>query len=88
MLTKSAKSKFCDGVFGPPNTDRRFVPPLGVVIIEDGSGELFGGGVEGGCILARVDGIAGEGEVARYNKRSAPSSPDLPCLSLVVRRPR
>ena len=86
MLTKSLKSKFWDGVFGPPNTERRFVPPLGVVIIDDGSGEDFGGGVDGGCILDRVV-TAGEGEVARYNRRSAPSS-DLPAFFSLLRRPR
>jgi hypothetical protein len=87
MLTKSAKSNAWDGVLGPPKTDRR-PPPPGVVIMEDGRfmSLFFGGGVDGGCIRALAEGFAGDGDVARNSNRSAPSSPDLPFLSL-TRRP-
>ncbi len=54
--------------------------------MEEGNASIFGGGVEGGCIRAREVGFAGDGEVARYSSRSAPSSPDLPFFSL-LRRP-
>ena len=88
MLTKSAKSKVWEGVFGAPNTPRKPPPPPpGVVIIDEGSAGFLGGGVEGGCIRARAVGFAGEGDVARYNNKSAPSSPDFPFLSL-LRRPK
>jgi hypothetical protein len=46
---------------------------------------FFGGGVDGGWMRARDAGLAGEGDVARYRSRSAPSSPDLPALSLPLR---
>ena len=36
---------------------------------------MLEGGVEGGKTLALAPGLAGEGEVARYRSRSAPSSP-------------
>lgn len=64
MLTKSAKSKACDGVCGPPNPDPSPLPP-GVVIMDDGSARLRDGGVDGGCIRPRMDGFAGDGDVAR-----------------------
>lgn len=87
-MTKSAKSKFCDGVFGAPNVPKIPgvpEPPLGVVIIEDGSAMFFGGGVEGGCIRVRAfEGFAGEGELARYRRSPAPSSAVLPA-GLTVR---
>lgn len=86
ILTKSEKSKFWDGVWGAPKTDSSPAPPPpGVVIIEEGKAIFFGGGVDGGCMRAREAGFAGEGEVARYSSRSAPSSPDLPFLSLPLR---
>jgi hypothetical protein len=44
---------------------------------------FFGGGVDGGCMRALADGLAGDGDVARNSSRSAPSSPDLPFLSLI-----
>lgn len=60
MLTKSAKSNGWPGVAG------NRPPPPGVVIMEDGRARsFFGGGVDGGSILVRVDGMAGEGEAAR-----------------------
>ena len=90
MLTKSEKSKPWPGVVG-----KRFPPP-GVTIIEDGRSRrplpaLCWGGVlgisssvEDDCCVARdVDLTAGEGEAARYMRRSAPSSPDLPLALLL-----
>jgi hypothetical protein len=85
ILTKSEKSKFCDGVWGAPNTDSSPEPPPGVVIMDEGRAIFLGGGVDGGCMRAREAGFAGEGEVARNRSRSAPSSPDLPFFSLAVR---
>ena len=53
------------------------MPPPGVVIMDEGSANFaLGGGVDGGSILLR-GGLAGEGDAAKYNSRSAPSSPDL-----------
>lgn len=80
-------------MLGPPNPDRR-PPPPGVVIIDDGRAKFRGGGVDGGCKRLLPLGLAGDGEVARYNNRSAPSWPDFPlaCLKLLLRpdvaRPR
>lgn len=85
ILTKSEKSKFCDGVCGAPNTDSSPEPPPGVVIIDEGRAIFLGGGVDGGCMRALEAGFAGDGEVARKRRRSAPSSPDLPFLSLPLR---
>lgn len=92
ILTKSAKSNAWDGVFGPPNPAIR-PPPPGVVIIDEGKAMLRGGGVDGGYMRLLPVGLAGEGEVARYNNRSAPSWPDFPLfLKLLlcpeVARPR
>ena len=56
--------------------------PPGVVIIDEGSARLLCGGVEGGRMLDDR-GRAGEGDVARYRSKSAPSSPDLPFFSLL-----
>lgn len=73
MLTNSAKSKPCPGVLG------NRLPPPGVVICDDGSvmsRPTLEGGVDGGSILVLVEGTAGDGEAARYKRRSAPSSPD------------
>jgi hypothetical protein len=58
ILTKSAKSKPCDGVAGAPNMDRDPLYP-GVVIIDEGSARFLGGGVDGGCIRALEAGFAG-----------------------------
>lgn len=69
ILTKSEKSKGCPGVLG------NRLPPPGVVIIEDGSARSFrGGGVDGGSIPVLDVDMAGEGEVAKYMSKSAPSS--------------
>ncbi len=81
ILTKSEKSKDCPGVVG-----NRFPPP-GVVIIDDGNAISFrGGGVDGGSIRVLDVDMAGEGEVAKYINKSAPSSPifsfDAPFASL------
>lgn len=76
MLTKSEKSNGCPGVLG------NRLPPPGVVIIEDGNARAAfrGGGVEGGSMrdFAAADvilslGWAGEGDCARYSRRSTPS---------------
>ena len=64
IFTKSAKSKVCEGVCGPPKPERRPIPPPGVVIIEEGRARGFEGGVWGGC-MRLLRGWAGEGEVAR-----------------------
>jgi len=67
ILTKSAKSKGCPGVLG------KKLPPPGVVIMDEGNAmSLRCGGVDGGSM--RDLDMAGEGEVARYINRSAPSS--------------
>lgn len=75
MFTKSEKSKPWPGVCG------NIFPPPGVVMCDEGrpKSRLFlGGGVEGGSMRVRVEGTAGEGDAARYSKRSAPSSPVFP----------
>lgn len=74
-------------MWGLLNTESNPPPPPGVVIMDEGSAIFLGGGVDGGCIRALDVGLAGDGEVARNRSRSAPSSPDLPFLSL-LRRPR
>lgn len=72
-LQKSAKLKFCEGVWNPkPNTP--LVPP-GVDIMDEGSGVVLEGGVEGAMMRIFAVPLAGVGEVARYMSRSAPSSP-------------
>lgn len=68
IFTKSAKSKFCEGVLGAPNPDENIlgVPKApGVFIMDDGKAMFFGGGVEGGCMRRLAVGLAGEGEVAK-----------------------
>ena len=70
-------------MFGPPNPDMR-PPPPGVVIIDEGRAMFRGGGVDGGYMRLLPVGLAGDGEVARYSNRSAPSWPDLPLLFLKV----
>jgi len=75
MLRNSAKLRFAVGVcrakpgYGAP-------PPPGVPIIEDGRGVDLGGGVEGASMRGFDD--AGPGDVARYMRRLASSSPFLP----------
>ena len=72
-MQKSEKLKFCDGVV-KPNPNRPLVPP-GVDIIDDGSGVVLDGGVEGGMTrVLLVPKFAGVGDVARNMSRSAPSS--------------
>jgi hypothetical protein len=83
IFTKSEKSKFCEGVCGAPKTESNPPPAPGVVIIEEGKAIVFGGGVDGGCMRAREVGFAGDGDVARNKRRSAPSSPDFPFFSLL-----
>lgn len=53
MLTNSAKLKFADGVLSPKPEKGAPMPPPGVVIMDEGRGVDFGGGVEGG--KTRVD---------------------------------
>ena len=81
IWTKSEKSKLFEGVLGPPKVASRPWICWGVVITEEGRARFLGGGVEGGCIRAREVGFAGDGEVARYNSKSAPSFTDFPFLS-------
>lgn len=71
-LTKSAKLKFWFGVLRPyPNG-----AAPGVVITDDGKTPGLEGGVVGGKMIRDlIAALAGEGEVARYSRRSAPSSP-------------
>jgi hypothetical protein len=45
-----------------------------VFIMDEGNAMFFGGGVEGGCMRRLAAGFAGDGDVARYRRRSAPSS--------------
>lgn len=73
-LQKSEKLKFCDGVLNP-NPKSPLVPP-GVDIIDDGSGVVFDGGVEGAMMRAfEVPSVvAGVGEFARCMSKSTPSS--------------
>lgn len=79
-MTKSAKLKVLPGVLGAPNPPRK--PG---VMCEDGSGVDLQGGVEGGAMtvegwgmlerfVMRWEPMAGDGDVARYINRSAPSS--------------
>lgn len=70
MLTNSAKLNCCPGVSNPAMKP----PAPGVDIIEDGRACVFEGGVEGAKILGFAPGFAGEGDVAKYSSRSAPSS--------------
>lgn len=71
MLTKSAKSKPCPGVLG------KGLPPPGVVIMAEGKSSLLflGGGVDGRSIRDLFGLTAGDGDAARYRRRSAPSWP-------------
>lgn len=60
-----------------PKPRKPVPPPPGVDIIDEGSGVLFGGGVEGGFAVRGVRvpfGWAGDGEAARNISRSAPES--------------
>lgn len=76
-VTKSPKLKVVPGVLGP--NPRKPLPVVPGVICDEGSGVDLQGGVEGGwmTVLARDAFTAGDGEVARYMSRSAPSSPVL-----------
>jgi len=48
----------------------------GVFIIDEGNVCVFEGGVEGANMRDDlIAGFAGDGDVARYNSKSAPSSP-------------
>lgn len=84
ILMKSEKSKDCPGVVG------NRLPPPGVVIMDDGSAMSFrGGGVDGGSIrVILVVDMDGEGEVARYISRPAPSSPNFPLDAPLASLPR
>jgi len=78
MFRNSAKLRFADGVLRP-NPGNGAPPPPGVDIIDDGRGVAFSGGVEGANTRVLDEpGFAGEGEVARYIKRLASSSPVWP----------
>jgi hypothetical protein len=55
--------------------------------MDEGKAGFLGGGVEGGAMRVRDVGLAGDGEVAKYSSKSAPSSPSLPFLSLFRRLP-
>lgn len=67
-LTKSAKLNCWPGVLKP-------VMP-GVFIMDDGNAWFLEGGVEGANTRDDLaPGLAGEGDVARYRSKSAPSSP-------------
>lgn len=78
MFRNSAKLRFAEGV-ARPNPEKGAPPPPGVFIIEDGRGVDLGGGVEGASIRGLEDpGWAGDGEVARYIRRFASSSPVCP----------
>jgi hypothetical protein len=74
QLTKSAKLKFMPGVLGPK--PKNPFPPVPGVMWDEGRGVDLHGGVEGAWItvLAPEVRTAGDGEVARYMSRSAPSS--------------
>ena len=65
------------GVTAPKPRKPAFEPP-GVFIMLDGSGVLFGGGVDGAACEVRgvrlPFGTAGDGEAARNISRSAPES--------------
>lgn len=78
MFRNSAKLRFADGVL-KPNPGKGAPPPPGVDIMEDGRGVDLGGGVVGANTRALDEpGRAGEGEVARYIRRLASSSPVWP----------
>lgn len=84
ILIKSEKSKDCPGVVG------NRLPPPGVIIMDDGNVISFRcGGVDGGSIrVILVVDMDGEGEVARYIRRPAPSSPDRPVVAPLTSLPR
>lgn len=67
-FTKSAKLNCWLGVLNPPTP--------GVDIMAEGATCLFEGGVDGANTRADLTpGFAGDGDVARYRSKSAPSSP-------------
>lgn len=73
MFTKSAKLNCWPGVLNPAT---KFPPPPGVDIMDDGRAAVLDGGVDGAKIRDDLGpALAGEGDVARYNSKSAPSSP-------------
>jgi hypothetical protein len=80
IFRNSAKLRFADGVLRP-KPGKGAPPPPGVDIMEDGRGVDLGGGVDGAGIRVFEDPLrAGEGEVARYMRRFASSSPLRPFL--------
>lgn len=75
MFRNSAKLRLAEGVLRP-KPGKGAPPPPGVDIIDDGSGVDLGGGVVGAYTRGLDElGCAGDGEVARYIKRLASSSP-------------
>ena len=78
MFTKSAKLNPVCGVCGQP----------GVFINDDGSADDLDGGVVGMYLVLGIAALAGEGDVARYSNKSAPSSPVplLRLMGLIMRR--
>lgn len=77
MFRNSAKFKLVDGVARP--NPAKGPPPPGVDIIDDGNGVALEGGVEGACIGSfAAPARAGVGDVAKYIRRFASSSPFLP----------
>lgn len=78
MFKNSAKLRFADGVLRP-KPGNGAPPPPGVDIMEDGRGVDLGGGVEGAMMRGLLDaGCAGDGDVAKYMRRLASSSPVCP----------
>lgn len=75
MFRKSAKLIFAEGVLRP-KPGKGASPPRGVDIIDEGRGVDFIGGVEGASMRDLEEPCrAGDGEVARYMRRFASSSP-------------
>lgn len=77
MFTKSAKLNCWPGVLNPAmKLPPPPPPPPGVDIMDDGRAAVLDGGVDGAKIRDDFGAaLAGEGDVAKYNSKSAPSSP-------------